>query len=287
MKITPLTANTFASDGGSMFGLVPKGIWQRFCPADANNLIPQRANAWLIETDDGKIGLLESGCGDPAWYTEKERHLHGLEAEWLLPQSLHALQMDFADIDFILLSHAHWDHAGALMQPDGSPVFPHAEIFLRQTEIECVLGKDPLLYKSYPENIRQTFAQLADRIFPVPDDEPEVLPGIYLLPAAGHTAGQASIFFTDTELAGGSSQKTAALFTGDNCPSQHHLRMVFQTAYDTYPLQTRAWKQQWFPRCAADNILLMFTHDPQAYGAWISQDPHREFVVRALYQGTK
>lgn len=285
MKITPLTSNTFASDGGAMFGLVPKGIWKRFCPPDDHNLIPQRANSWLIETDDGKKGLLESGCGNPDWYSERERALHHLEESWWLEQSLQRLEIKYEDIDFIVLSHAHWDHAGGLMDPEGNPVFPNAEIFLRQEEVECVLGEDPLLYKSYPPKIRETFKKLSPHIFPVPDDDPEMLPGLYLLPARGHSEGQAGIYFSSTEIAGRGEEKFSALFAGDNCPSQHHLRMVFQTAYDTYPLKTRAWKQKWLPRCAKDNLLLLFTHDPEAYGAWIVADEKHEYVVRELYTG--
>ncbi|WFB37661.1 MBL fold metallo-hydrolase [Kiritimatiellota bacterium B12222] len=285
MKITPLTANTFASDGGAMFGLVPKGIWQRLCTPDDKNLIPQRCNAWLIETDDGKKGLIETGCGDPQWFSEREREIHQLEETWLLPQSLKALGLRFEDIDFILLSHAHWDHAGGLMDPEGNPVFPNAEIFLRENEVLCALGRDPLLYKSYPEKIYETFQRLSDRVFPVPDDDPEVLPGIYMLPAAGHSEGQACIYFTEAELAGNEGKTISALFTGDNLPGKHHLRMVFQTAYDTYPLKTRAWKQQWLPRCAQDDVMLMFTHDPDVFGAWIDADEKHEYVVRDVYTG--
>jgi glyoxylase-like metal-dependent hydrolase (beta-lactamase superfamily II) len=285
MKITPLTANTFASDGGAMFGLVPKGIWKRITPVDDHNRIPQRANVLLIETDDRKFGLVDTGCGDPAWFSDKERDLHQLEEQWLLSSALQEQHLSFGDIDFILLSHAHWDHAGGLLTPEGEPVFPHAEIFLRQAEVECATGGDPLLFKSYPDKIQKTFEILADRVFPVPDVEPEVLPGIYMLPAEGHSEGQSSIYFTATELAGREGNLFSALFTGDNCPSQHHLRMVFQTAYDTYPLKTRAWKQKWFPRCVADEVLLLFTHDPFTYGAWIEEDAKTEYSVTKCYLG--
>jgi glyoxylase-like metal-dependent hydrolase (beta-lactamase superfamily II) len=286
MKLTPLTANTFASDGGAMFGLVPKGIWGRDCPADADNMIPQRANAWLIETDDGARGLLDTGCGDPRWHPERERAWHQLESDWLLPQSLEAAGVAAAEIDFVLLSHAHWDHAGGLLSPEGVPTFPNARIYLRRAEADCATGGDPLLYKSYPEPIRRMFEILADRIFAVSDEEPEVFPGIYLLPAAGHTAGQACVHFSRPQLAGLDRPVGSALFTGDNCPTRHHLRMVFQTAYDTLPLQTREWKRQWWPRCAENGSLLLFTHDPDAYGAWIAADPRKEFVVRDLYTGS-
>jgi glyoxylase-like metal-dependent hydrolase (beta-lactamase superfamily II) len=285
MKITPLTANQFLTDGGAMFGLVPKTLWSRHCAADAENRILQRAIALLIETDDGKRGLAETGCGDPAWFSERERELHGLETEWLLPQALKANGIGFDDIDFILLSHAHWDHAGGLTYPDGSPVFPNAEIFLRSAEVDCATGGDPLLYKSYPAKIQQVFSDLADRIFPVPDADPEVLPGIYLLPAAGHTEGQACISFTRPTLVGCDREVTAALFAADNCPTQHHLRMVFQSAYDTYPLKTRDWKRTWLPRCAGEQLLLLFSHDADAYGAWIAEDTRKEFIVTETYVG--
>jgi len=285
MKLTPMDANTFASDGGAMFGLVPKAIWSRNCPADDQNCIRQRCNLILVETDDRRFGLVDTGCGNPEWFSERERELHQLESAWLLPDSLKNLSLTPGDIDFILLSHAHWDHAGALLTPDGDPWFPNASIYLRRAEADCVTGGDTLLYKSYPAKIRQTFETLADRIHVVPDDDPEVFPGIYLLPAAGHTSGQGCVFFTNAELSGKEGTTCNALFAGDNCPTQHHLRMVFQTAYDTYPLQTRAWKQKWLPRCAEDEILLLFTHDPLTYGAWIQADEKSEYKVTRCYLG--
>jgi len=284
MRLTPLAANTFASDGGAMFGLVPKALWSRRVTPDDTNCIAQRANVLLIEID-GKTGLVDTGCGDPDWFSDRERAHHQLEEQWLLPQSLAAHGLGFQDIDFILLSHAHWDHAGGLVTPDGKPTFPNAEVFLRAAEVDCATGGDPLLFKSYPETVRRAFDILGDRMFPVPDEEPEVLDGIYLLPAPGHTEGQAGIYFVEPELAGTDAAPRSALFAGDNCPTRHHLRMVFQTAYDTYPLKTRAWKREWLPRVANDHSLLLFTHDPDAFGVWIEADDREEFKVTELYTG--
>lgn len=264
-----------------MFGLVPKPLWEKRCPPGPDNAIPQRCNVLLIHHPNGSLGLVDTGCGDPAWYPQKARALHQLEPSWHLRQSLSDAQVDFADIDWVLLSHAHWDHAGALLTPDGAPVFPNATLHLRATEWALATGGDPLLYKSYPENIVRALQTLKHRVHLVEDDHPEVLPGIHMYPAVGHTDGQACICFAHPELPG-QPDCPAALFTGDNCPTQHHLRMVFQTAYDTQPLQTRAWKRYWFPRCAKERIPLLFTHDPDIYGAWIQPDPRQEYVATPL-----
>ncbi len=282
MRLTPLTANHFLTDGGAMFGLVPKGIWNRLCPSDALNLIPQCARVLLLETDDGRRGLVDTGCGDPATFPERERTLHGLEDQWLLPPALASKGLDFDDIDFIVLTHAHWDHAGALLRPDGSPRFPKATLHLRATELDAVLGRDPLLFKSYPPAILHAFETLRERIRPVTDSLPEILPGLRLLPAPGHTLGQGAVWIDHPEIPGLGSFPSA-IFPGDNCPTRHHLRMVYQTGYDTFPLLTRAWKRDTLPRIADNGTLLLFDHDNDLFGARISPDPKLEFVVRDAF----
>jgi len=285
MFITPLPANQFVSDGGAMFGLVPKVLWQKRCPADAQNAIPQRANSFLVRDNEGGLGLVDCGCGDPADFPERERALHGLETEWLLRKSLAALGTAFDDINWVMLSHAHWDHAGGLLRPDGSPTFPKARLLLRATERDLVLGGDPLLFKSYPDRVKQALETLADRTGVFAGEGEEVLPGIRVYSGAGHTGGQACIVFEEPEVAGLPEKLPAAVFAGDNMPTRHHLRMVFQTAYDTWPLKTRAWKREWLPRIAKGGWALLFTHDPGAYGATIVEDPKEEFCVKTLLTG--
>lgn len=285
MIITPLPANQFLTDGGAMFGLVPKVLWQKRCPADEKNAIVQRANSFLVRDNAGVLGLVDCGCGDPSLFPERERALHGLEEEWLLRKSLHKQGVEFEDIAWVLLSHAHWDHAGGLLRADESPTFPNARVLLRETERDLVLGGDPLLYKSYPPRVKLALEILADQTEVFPGNGEEVRPGIRVFSGAGHTEGQACILFEAPEIDGAPAPFPAAVFAGDNLPTRQHLRMVFQTAYDTYPLKTRAWKREWLPRIAREGMALLFTHDPDAYGATIREDAREEFCVETLLTG--
>ena len=289
MRLTPLVASHFRSDGGTMFGLVPKPIWHRRLPADDRNQVAQHAHSLLIELDDGRRGLLDTGCGPAENFGERDRQMHGLGPGWPLGEALAARGLAPADIDFVAFTHLHWDHAGSLVAPPsaaGREVFPRATYHVHAQEWADALGGDPLLYKSYPPDIVATLRGLpAERLRQVTDDAPDIAPGLRLLRSGGHTRGHAVLVAEGPGLAIGHPGAAAlgpidcALFAGDVCPTRHHLRMVFQTSYDTYPLDTRAWKRAWFPRLARPGALLLFDHDPDLYGAVIRPDEREEYAV--------
>ena len=130
MKLTPLIASRFRNDGGTMFGIVPRAIWQRLIAPDENNSIPQHLNTWLVELQDGRKGLFDTGYGDPEWFSEKDRINNGMEASWSLRASLEALDVAPGDVSFVVLSHLHWDHAGGVAHIDADDTlhitFPNA-----------------------------------------------------------------------------------------------------------------------------------------------------------------
>lgn len=290
MRVTPLIASTFTSDGGTMFGLVPKPIWAKKVQVDERNRIPQHAHALLVELADGRRGLVDTGCGSADRYPEKEQRLHGLGPGWPLLEALQARGLAPEQIDFLVLTHLHWDHGGGAVAPASwgrTAAFPRARAYLHELEWEDACSGNPLLYKSYPDELMQAWRQLA--VETVRGDETEILPGVRLVRTSGHTRGHCAVWLHHPRLE--LAHPDAAAFAGvrdlvlagDVCPSQHNLRMVFQTSYDTFPLDTRAWKRAWLPRIARDNMLLMFDHDPQAYGALIRPDADQEFAVtRAL-----
>jgi glyoxylase-like metal-dependent hydrolase (beta-lactamase superfamily II) len=290
MKITPIIASQFTSDGGTMFGLVPKPIWSRLIKPDAQNRIHQDAHALLVELDDGRKGLIDTGCGSAEKFSEKEVELHGLGPGWPLMEQLTQLGVPPEEISFVVFSHLHWDHVGGAST--GTPgaltlSFPHAVHYTHALEWTDAISGDPLLYKSYPVEAIDPFKALpSDQLQKITADRKEILPGITMIRSSGHTRGHCIIALEHTD--GIQINHPESLFSfpprrvvfcGDVCPMRHNLRMVFQTSYDTYPLDTRQWKRTWLPELAADGTLLMFDHDPDIFGATIKVHERREFAV--------
>jgi glyoxylase-like metal-dependent hydrolase (beta-lactamase superfamily II) len=290
MRVTPLIASVFRSDGGTMFGLVPRTIWSRRMAPDDLGRIAQHAHSLLLELDDGRVGLVDTGCGPDAAFDEKERAIHALGPGWPLAENLARLGRRPEDIDLVLFTHLHWDHAGGAVAPKGSAeplVFPRAAHFVHRFEWEDAASGNPLLYKSYPPAIVEALARADLRL--VDDGAPDILPGVRLERSSGHTRGHGTVVIAGSgaELIHPATGRAHAwarppaflLFAGDVCPTQHHLRMVFQTSYDTYPLDTRAWKRARLGAAAAEGGLVLFDHDPDLYGAFIRADPEREFAI--------
>lgn len=290
MIITPLIASRFVSDGGSMFGLVPKPIWNKLIPADDRNGIPQNANVLLVELDDGRKGLLDTGCGDPSSFSEKELARHGLARDWPLLEALESRGLTPAAIDFVALTHLHWDHAGGVgvvaRNNAAAWTFPNAIHYVHEQEWADATSGDPLLHKSYPTETLAPLQQLPkeQRVL-ISDNQPEILPGLRMIRSGGHTRGHCVVHLEYDGItlnhpdAASFGPLRHLIFPGDACPTQHHLRMVFQTAYDTHPLDTRRWKREWLPRAARDGIALFFDHDPDTCAARIRADERKEYVV--------
>ena len=293
MIVTPLVASTFCSDGGAMFGLVPKPLWSKLIPANERNGIRQNANCLLVELADGRRGLVDTGCGPAEGFTEKELAIHDLSPGWPLLEALSRLGLTEQEIDFVVLTHLHWDHAGGTRHgAEGEAqrlTFTKADHFVHKVEWEAATSGDPLLYHSYPPSVIEPLRTIeGTRLHLVTDETTEVLPGILLARTGGHTRGHSAVVIEAEDLT--LNHPDAARFPGarrlvfaaDVCPPQHHLRMVFQSAYDTSPLDTRAWKREHLTRIAEAGDLLLFDHDPDAFGATLRPDPRKEFVVEQI-----
>jgi len=291
MRLTPIIASTLLSDGGTTYGIVPKALWQKATPPDAGNRVAHNVHAWLVTLDDGRHGLLDLGCGPAVFLSEKERALSGVGPGWPLLEALARLGVAPDQIAFVALTHLHWDHIGGASRyvPGGgrAPAFPNALHFVTRQEWTDATSGDPLFYKAYPQALLAPLREHPELLRLVDDAAPEILPGVQLVRTGGHTRGHASIVLRSDALelvdeqGGRGPAAREAVLAGDVCPTRHHLRLVFQLAYDTYPLDTRVWKRAWLPRLAAEDAVLLFDHDPDYFGGTLRADDKLEFALAA------
>jgi len=249
-------------DGGAMFGVVPKPLWERRIPADARNRIPMGMRCLLVEHDAGLV-LVDSGAGNKE--TQKFYEIYGIEnagagGRTALEDGVRAAGHDPADVFLVINSHLHFDHAGGNTFRDaGGEVrlaFPNARYVVQAGEYRYAMHTNERTAASYfPHNYEPVLA--AARLDLV-EGEREVLPGVRLIPTPGHTPHHQSILLT--------SDGESAFFAADLIPTHAHLPLPWIMGYDVEPLVTLETKRRMLARAAAEGWLVVFEHD--AHVAW-------------------
>jgi len=268
-QLTSISGGRFRSDGGTIFGVVPKPLWNRLIECDERNRIQQAANCFLLDTGSQKI-LIETGYGSKL--SEKRRSIIVAEAGNPLVASLAAAGVSPEEIGLVVLSHLHFDHAGGatMCAADGRlvPTFRNAEYITQRREWAIATAEYPELEGAYPqENLLPLKESGQLRLV---DGETEIVSGVWSIPTGGHTLGHAAILL---ESAG-----ETAVFLGDICATTRHLAARWCMAYDVDLLETRRQKPAWLGRAADRNWLVLFDHDPDFAGAFVARDG-REFRV--------
>jgi glyoxylase-like metal-dependent hydrolase (beta-lactamase superfamily II) len=260
----------FRLDGGAMFGVVPKPLWERALPGDERNRVPLATNC-VLARDGRHTVLIDTGFGAKA--TPREQEQMAMEPGDNLLTSLAQLGVEAAEVDTVVFSHLHFDHAGGATRYDESgelaPTFPNATYVANAREWEDAAGGAAELRGSYPpENLLPLEA--AGRVRLIGDGE-EIVPGLRAQHTGGHTRGHQVLLFE-------SGGETAA-YLGDICPTQAHLRQLWCMAYDTFLLDTRRRKPEILGRAADENWLVLWDHDPDMAAARLARHAKREFEV--------
>lgn len=249
-----LELGTFALDGGAMFGIVPKPLWERKIPADDRNRITQALRTLLIRSGD-RVVLVDTGIGEK--WGEKERDIYRLDdTDGALDRELGRLGLTRADVTDVVLTHLHFDHAGgATVRSEGGreePAFPNATFHLQRRNWEWArqpTEKDAGSYR--PENFDAL--ERSGRLHLV-DGETELFPGIHVVPSDGHTVGM--------QLVKVSGAGDWLVYCADLIPTTAHLRTSWVMAYDLQPLVSMEEKKVLVAQAVDEGGMLFFEHDP-------------------------
>ncbi len=261
----------FRLDGGAMFGVVPKALWERRKPADELNRIRMGTNCLLVRSGD-ELLLIDTGIGDK--HEAKFREMFGMpDGVDRLPDSLRHAGHEPEDVDHVVLTHLHFDHCGwNTRRIDGKlePTFPRARYWLNRGEVEHARNPTARDHASYfPDNWEPLFEAGVVELF---DGEAAPAPGIRVVRTPGHNRDMCILL-----LDGGTAEQ--GVFLADLVPTAHHLPYPWVMAYDLYPLQTIENKMRWLPRACEGNWLCVFEHDPDTVFARLREKRPGRFVA--------
>ena len=266
-KLTSLMGNSQMLDGGAMFGNVPKALWSRWSKVDTNNRIPLACRCLLIQTDNRNI-LLETGIG--AFFEPKLRERYGVvEEEHVLAESLSRIGLKPTDIDTIVLSHLHFDHAGGLLKPyqtgsEPSLLFESARIVTSKRAWERALDPHPRDRASFIPGLTKMLDN--DRLILIEDSEHNAaLPKAFSFRfSEGHTPGMML-----TKISGTTS---SIVFGADLVPGTAWVHLPVTMGYDRNPEVVVNEKETLMNDLATSKTYLFYTHDPDVACSQIEQE---------------
>ena len=255
MKIYPIPTGNFKLDGGAMFGVVPKSLWQRTNPADSNNMCSWALRCMLIEKGD-RLMLIDNGMGEKQ--SEKFFGYYFLHGDDSLENSLRINGFHPDDITDVFLTHLHFDHCGGGIKWNKDrtgyePTFKNANYWSNRRHWKWATEPNDREKASFlKENIlpMQEFGQLK-----FVDDEAEQFDWFEIFYADGHTDAQ-MIPILDYQ-----GKKLA--FTADLLPSAGHIPLPYVMGYDTRPLLTLEDRKRFYKRAIDENLFLFLEHDAQ------------------------
>ena len=266
-----LTDGGFRLDGGAMFGVIPRPMWERKMAPDERNRIRLSMNCLLIKSA-GEWILVETGAGEK--WDEKRRDIFGIEGPPRLPDQIQARGVRLEDISLVINTHLHFDHCGWNTRVVGCktlPTFPNARYVVQRGEFEH--AKNP--------TERDRASYLGANFLPIEtagkwwllEGDREVAPGVELIRVPGHTADMMCV-----RLSGGGK---SAFLLADLAPTTAHLPYAWIMGFDLYPLTTLENKKKWIPQIVREGAIALFAHDPVVKAARL-EEREGQFVAEPL-----
>ncbi|MGB7168153.1 MAG: MBL fold metallo-hydrolase [Acidobacteriaceae bacterium] len=272
-ELTVLSDGPYFSDGGAMFGVVPKLLWEKRAPADAQNRVLLGLNTVVVFTGRHTVAI-ETGIGNKLG--DKLNAIYGATQQ--LPRAFAAAGIRPEDVDIVINTHLHFDHCGwnTTRTPDGRvvPTFPNARYFAHRGEVEhghLQLERDAISY------ISENYDPIVDSgqmtlLTTRPGETSRIVPGITVECFPGHTA---QLLAVHIESAG-----QHACYVSDLIPTTAHLDIAWVMGYDLDPVRCIAERKRFYERAIPENWLVLFTHDHHTPFARIGLNEKGKPVVR-------
>jgi len=269
LELISLSDGVFRLDGGSMFGVVPKPLWEKRAPADGKNRITLGLRPLVVRSAD-KTMIIDAGIGDKM--DAKSIAIYGIGRSRNLDHALAEAGLDADRIDLVLASHLHFDHAGGFTMRDSSgalvPRFPRARYVARTGEWEDATHPHERNRASY---LKENFVPLMDAgVLELAPEDGAIMSGVRVVRTGGHTMHHQMVIIE--------SQDRTAVFAADLIPTTAHIDAPWIMAYDLYPMDTLAFKRTFIREAIEREYLVFFEHDPVVAAGYIRENNGRKFV---------
>ncbi len=247
-----LRGGVFELDGGTMFGPVPKVLWEKRYPPSTGNNILLFNHPMLVITPRAKL-IIETGLGNKL--TDKQKRIYNIKEDWLLIEDLQNLGMSPEEIDYVILTHCDFDHAGGLVSKRQDALeltFPQARYVIQKREWEDVKNPNKRSAHSF-WSINFEGIEESGNLMLI-DGDHELLPGVRLQHTGGHNRGHQIVLIE--------SKGEVALHLGDLLPTHVHFNPLWIMAYDNYPLEVIELKEKYERAGIERGAWFLFYHDP-------------------------
>jgi len=269
LELTPLSDGHFRLDGGAMFGVVPKPLWEKRAPADERNRIRLGLRPLLVRGGERTM-IIDAGIGDKM--DAKSIDIYAIDRSRHLDHSLAGAGCSSDAVELVLASHLHFDHAGGFTTRDASgtvrPRFEGARYVARTAEWEDATHPHERNRASY---FQENFVPLRDAgVLDLVEGDEEIMPGVRVRRSGGHTMHHQVVMIE-------SGGKTA-VFAADMIPTTAHVDEAWIMGYDLYPMDTLAFKRTFVREAIDREYLVFFEHDPRVAAGYIREKDKRKYV---------
>lgn len=252
-KLSIVESGFFALDGGAMFGIIPKVLWQKTNPPDEINRIKMSTRHLLLESDSKKI-IIDTGMGDK--WDEKLKSIYSIDDKFSMNLALAHKGIKVDDITDVILTHLHFDHTGGSTKQNNEklePAFPNAKYYVQKQNFDWARLPSDRDKASY---IKENFLPLFEEgLIKFINGDKQLDDEIELIVINGHTFGQQMVKISD--------RATTFLFCADLIPTYAHIPLPYIMGYDLQPLVTLEEKKTILKRALDEDWKLFFGHDPE------------------------